>query len=92
LTKNRKKPVPVVLDETPKVVKVVRQIHINQAETMGLLEAAVNEFLPKLNYNDITEPAVELYYFKDTFYAKIEYDLKIKDRQGQQAAKEQTTL
>jgi len=89
-SKNKKKPVPIVVDETPKVIKVVRQIEIFQAETMGLLQDAVNNWLPKLSYNDITEPAVELYCFKDTFYAKIEYDLKIKDTA--QTAKQQTTL
>jgi hypothetical protein len=87
---SKKKPVPIVVDETPKVVKVVRQIEIFQAESMGLLQDAVNNWLPKLSYNDITEPAVELYYFKDTFYAKIEYDLRIKDKES--SPKQQTTL
>jgi hypothetical protein len=89
---SKKKPVPVVVDEEPKTVKVVRQIEIFQAETMGLLQDAVNNWLPKLSYNDITEPAVELYYFKDTFYAKVEYDLRVKSGSSSEAAKEQRTL
>jgi hypothetical protein len=76
MTKDRKKPVPVV-EEMP-TVKVIRQIEIFQAETMGLLQDAVNNWLPKLSYNDITEPAVELYFFNNIYYAKVEYDLRIK--------------
>lgn len=73
---NRKKPA-AVLEENEPVVKVVKQISILEADTMSSLEEKVNEFLPKLSYNDLTEPAVTLYHF-DRFYAKMEFDVKMR--------------
>jgi len=76
---NRKKPVPVVVEEEPKVVlRVVRQVHFETADSIEELEVKINEFLPKLSYNDITEPACEIYLFRDKYVCKTEYDLRIK--------------
>ena len=85
---SKKKPVAII-DESPPPVKVIRQVEFFEADTLAALKAEINDWLPKLSYNDITEPAVELYYFKDRYIAKAEYDLRIKTRQE---AARQTTL
>jgi hypothetical protein len=80
LTAGRKKPVAVIEEEpiTKPVIKVVRQVHFEVADSIEELEVKINEFLPKLSYNDLTEPAVEVYLFKDKYVSKTEYDLRIK--------------
>lgn len=76
---NRKKAAPVKDDNEPQVTKVIKQVSIMQADSIAGLEQIINEFLPKINYNDITEPAIELYFFAGKYYAKAEFDVKIKE-------------
>jgi len=77
LTDKKKK--VIISEEEPEVKKVIKQVNIIAADSMGELEDSINRFLEQVNYNDLgMAESVRLYEFTGGFYAKIEYDVRIK--------------
>ena len=73
------KKTPVISEEEPQVVKVIKRVNIIEADYMANLEEKINQFLERVAYNDLgMAESVRLYYFNDRYFAKIEYDLRIK--------------
>ena len=74
--KNKK---PILSEEEPEVKKVIKRVNIIEALSMGELEEGINNFLETVNYNDLgMSESVRLYFFDGRYFAKIEYDLRIK--------------
>ena len=73
------KKIPIITPEEPQVKKVIKRVNIMESDNMSDLEDTINRFLESVNYNDLgMAPSVELYYFAGKFYAKAEYDVRIK--------------
>ena len=69
----------VISEEQPEVKKVIKRVNIITADNMLELEVLINEFMEKINYNDLgMAETVRLYEFTGGFYAKIEYDVRIR--------------
>jgi len=69
----------VISEEEPEVKKVIKRVNIIEADTMPELEEAINQFLEAVPYNDLgMAETVRLYWFNSKFYAKMEYDVRIK--------------
>jgi hypothetical protein len=73
-----KKP-PVISEEEPEVRKVIKRVNIVEAPSMAELEEKINQFLETVAYNDLgMAETVRLYFFNNVYYAKMEYDLRVK--------------
>jgi hypothetical protein len=69
----------IITEEEPQVRKVIKRVNIIDAPTMAELEEKVNQFLETVAYNDLgMAETVRLYWFNGVFYAKMEYDVRIR--------------
>jgi hypothetical protein len=70
---------PVISEEEPEVKKVIKRVNIIEAPSMPELEEKINQFLETVAYNDLgMAETVRLYCFNNVYYAKMEYDLRVK--------------
>ena len=70
---------PIISEEEPEVRKVIKRVNIVEAPTMLELEEKVNSFMETVAYNDLgMAETVRLYFFNNVYYAKMEYDVRIK--------------